>query len=75
VRTVHTGNTVVRGSCYAELPFWYASNTKALLLLANEGKLSLKHTNNVHGNSLSTAEQLFFLKEGIRNLKRYAKRA
>lgn len=66
MRTVHTGNTVVRGSCYAALPFWYASNTKALLLLANEGKLSLKHTNNVPGNPLSIAEQLLFLKEGIK---------
>lgn len=70
MRTVHTGNTVVRGSCYAALPFWYASNTKALLLLANEGKLSLKHTNNVPGNPLSIAEQLLFLKEGIKKIQK-----
>jgi len=69
--------TVVRDcSCYAALPFWYAFSTNTLLSLENEGKLPLKHTNNIHGNSLSIAKQLLFLKEGKKNpeKKRYAQR-
>lgn len=70
LRTIYIGNSVVRDcSCYAALSFWYASRTNAFPSLENEGKLSLKHTNNIHGNSLSIAKQLLFLNEGRKQKK------